>query len=55
MRTAADLVPHRPPVRLIEHLLEVHAIGSGQLKLWLNPSHDSSSHLTFQTFKQPLM
>jgi len=22
---AADLVPHRPPVRLIEHLLEVHA------------------------------
>jgi len=24
---AADLVPHRPPVRLIEHLLEVHAAG----------------------------
>lgn len=24
---AADLVPHRPPVRLIEHLLEVHAKG----------------------------
>ena len=57
---AADLVPHRPPVRLIEHLLEVHAAGgrasttvrAGSLHVNADGTLDPTAHLELmgQTF-----
>jgi len=57
---AADLVPHRPPVRLIEHLLEVHAaagrasatVRADSLHVNANGTLDPTAHLELmgQTF-----
>ncbi len=57
---AADLVPHRPPVRLIEHLLEVHAaagrasatVRAGSLHVNADGTLDPTAHLELigQTF-----